>query len=74
MIVYKIVIGLLKRDPRFNPLDKTAIPFYDRVMEIVPSLNRKAPSRLSKLIIQKHYLSKYRFPFHSQIEYIKVLK
>jgi hypothetical protein len=74
MIFYRIIIGLLKRDPRFKPLDKTGIQFYDRLMEIIPTLNRKYPSKFSKLLIRRHYLLKYRSPLRSQLLYLKTLR
>ena len=74
MIVFKMILGILKRDPRFKPLDKTAVPFYERIMEIVPTLNRKLPSLPSKLLIWRHYLLKYRSPFYKQILYIKTMR
>jgi hypothetical protein len=56
--IYKIIMGLLKRDPRFKPLDNTSIRFYERVLQIVPSLNRKYPSKLSRLLVFRYYLRK----------------
>ena len=67
-------MGILKRDSRFKPLEKTGIPFYDRVMEIIPSLNRKLPSPLTKLLVFRYYVNKYKSPLYPQIHKLKVLR
>ena len=62
LILYKILMGLLKRDPRFKPLDDTSLRFYDRVLKILPSLNRKYPSKLSKLLVYRYYYQTSKSP------------
>lgn len=74
MLFYKMLLGLLKRDPRFKPLDKTSIPFYDRLMEIIPSLQRKLPSRLSKFLIYRYYLLHYKSPLHPYLQSLKAFR
>lgn len=69
IILYKIIMGLLKRDPRFKPLDNTSIRFYDRLLQILPSLNRKYPSKLSKLLVYNYYY--HRSPSPSLITWLK---
>lgn len=70
IILYKIIMGLLKRDPRFKPLENTSLRFYDRVLQILPSLNRKYPSKLSKFLVYYYYY--YRSPSPSLINWLKV--
>lgn len=74
MILFRLILGLLKRDARFKALDKTSVPFYDRVMEIIPKLNRKLPSKFSRALIARHYFLKYRSPLYPFMSKFKALR
>jgi hypothetical protein len=56
--IYKIIMGILKRDPRFKPLENTSIRFYERLLQIAPSLSRKFPSKLSRILVYRYYFKK----------------